>query len=45
MCLLPAGLGFCSALLDREGRGWNDRLAGSRLTAATRTVSSSDTDG
>jgi uncharacterized RDD family membrane protein YckC len=45
MCLLPAGLGFCSALLDREGRGWNDRLAGSRLTAATRTASSSDTDG
>jgi uncharacterized RDD family membrane protein YckC len=31
ICLLPAGLGFCSILLDREGRGWNDRLAGSRL--------------
>lgn len=29
VCLLPAGLGFCSALFNREGRGWNDRLAGS----------------
>jgi uncharacterized RDD family membrane protein YckC len=29
ICLLPAGLGFCSVLFNREGRGWNDRLAGS----------------
>lgn len=34
ICLLPGGLGFCSMLLNREGRGWNDRLAGSIVVAA-----------
>jgi len=34
MCLLPAGLGFISVLLNRQGRGWNDRLAGSVVVAA-----------
>jgi uncharacterized RDD family membrane protein YckC len=29
--VLPAGLGSLSVLLDRDGRGWNDRLAGTRL--------------
>ncbi|HKJ05632.1 MAG TPA: RDD family protein [Geopsychrobacteraceae bacterium] len=28
---LPAGLGYLSVLLNSEGRGWNDRLAGTRL--------------
>jgi len=28
--LLPAGLGYLT-VLNREGRGWNDRLAGTRL--------------
>lgn len=31
VCLLPIGLGFCSALFHRNGRGWNDRLAGSMV--------------
>lgn len=34
ICLLPVGVGFCSALLNREGRGWNDRLAGSVVVVA-----------
>lgn len=34
ICLLPAGLGFCSMLFNRERRGWNDRLAGSVVVAA-----------
>jgi uncharacterized RDD family membrane protein YckC len=32
LCLLPGGLGFLSIIVrDGEGRGWNDRLAGSRV--------------
>jgi uncharacterized RDD family membrane protein YckC len=38
MCLLPAGLGFCSMLLNREGRGWNDRLAGSLVIPANQVL-------
>jgi uncharacterized RDD family membrane protein YckC len=34
LSLLPAGVGFFSAAFDREGRGWNDRLAGSRVVRA-----------
>lgn len=34
LCLLPAGLGFCSALFNRRGRGWNDLLAGSVVVPA-----------
>lgn len=34
ICLLPVGLGFFSVLLNCEGRGWNDRLAGSVVVAA-----------
>lgn len=29
--LLPAGLGYLSVILHKEGRGWNDRLAGTQL--------------
>lgn len=29
--ILPAGLGYLSVLLNKEGRGWNDRLAGTQL--------------
>lgn len=36
LCLLPLGLGFCSALFRRDGRGWNDRLAGSMVIPAGR---------
>jgi uncharacterized RDD family membrane protein YckC len=31
---LPLGLGFASVLLDREGRGWHDRAAGTRVVPA-----------
>jgi uncharacterized RDD family membrane protein YckC len=31
LCLLPGGMGFLSIVRDGEGRGWNDRLAGSRV--------------
>jgi uncharacterized RDD family membrane protein YckC len=31
---LPAGLGFASVLLDREGRGWHDHAAGTRVVRA-----------
>lgn len=31
LCLLSGGMGFLSALRNGEGRGWNDRLAGSRV--------------
>jgi len=34
ICLLPVGLGFFSALLNHEGRGWNDRLAGTVVVSA-----------
>jgi uncharacterized RDD family membrane protein YckC len=33
LCL--AGAGFAAALFDDEGRGWNDRLAGSRVVTWT----------
>lgn len=29
--LLPCGLGYLSVLVNRQGRGWNDRFADSRL--------------
>jgi len=32
-CLLSLGAGFFLALRDAEGRGWNDRMAGTRLVA------------
>lgn len=41
ICLLPVGLGFCSALFNREGRGWNDRLAGSVVVSANEGESES----
>ena len=41
ICLLPVGLGFFSALLHREGRGWNDRLAGSVVVSANEAESES----
>ncbi|MEZ4483639.1 MAG: RDD family protein [Syntrophotaleaceae bacterium] len=31
VALLPAGLGYLSIVLDGEQKGWNDRLAGSRV--------------
>jgi uncharacterized RDD family membrane protein YckC len=31
---LPVGLGFASVLLDREGRGWHDHAAGTRVVRA-----------
>ncbi len=31
LSLLPAGLGFLSVIVAPQGRGWNDRLAGSRV--------------
>jgi uncharacterized RDD family membrane protein YckC len=31
---LPAGLGFASVLLDRDGRGWHDHAAGTRVVRA-----------
>jgi uncharacterized RDD family membrane protein YckC len=34
MLALPAGLGFASVLLDREGRGWHDHAAGTRVVRA-----------
>ncbi|MEJ2698472.1 MAG: RDD family protein [Desulfuromonadales bacterium] len=34
LSLIPAGAGFLAAALDRQGRGWNDRLAGSRVVKA-----------
>jgi uncharacterized RDD family membrane protein YckC len=30
--LMPLGLGYLAALFSAEGRGWNDRLAGTRVT-------------
>ncbi len=32
--LLPAGFGFVAARLAADGRGWNDRLAGTRVVPA-----------
>ncbi|WP_305045240.1 RDD family protein [Geoalkalibacter sp.] len=32
-CLLSLGIGFFLALRHPEGRGWNDRMAGTRLVA------------
>ncbi|MBN1956965.1 MAG: RDD family protein [Desulfuromonadales bacterium] len=29
--LLPAGLGYLAMLIRQDGRGWNDRLAGTRV--------------
>jgi len=31
--MLPCGLGYLSIVFNRQGRGWNDRFAGSRLVA------------
>ena len=31
LAALPAGLGFWWAAIDRDGRGWHDRLSGTRL--------------
>ncbi len=31
LSLLPAGIGFLLIFFDRQGRGWNDRLAGTRV--------------
>ncbi|WP_291315735.1 RDD family protein [Desulfuromonas sp.] len=31
LSLLPAGCGYLAVIFDGEGRGWNDRLAGSRV--------------
>jgi len=33
IAMLPCGLGYLSVPLSRQGRGWNDRFAGSRLVA------------
>jgi uncharacterized RDD family membrane protein YckC len=33
--LLPAGLGFLTVMMDRELRGWNDRLANTRVVNKT----------
>ena len=30
--VLPVGLGYLTVLINKEGRGWNDQLAGTRLT-------------
>lgn len=32
LCCLPLGLGYLRIVFDRERRGWNDRLAGTRVT-------------
>lgn len=34
LALLPAGLGFLVIPFDQQGRGWNDRLAGTRVFPA-----------
>jgi len=31
--MLPCGFGYLSIVFNRQGRGWNDRFAGSRLVA------------
>ncbi len=31
--VLPLGLGYLAILLSAEGRGWNDRLAGTRVVS------------
>jgi uncharacterized RDD family membrane protein YckC len=36
LSLLPVGLGYLRIALDAEGRGWNDRLANSRVVRADR---------
>jgi uncharacterized RDD family membrane protein YckC len=35
---IPAGLGFASALFNREHRGLHDRFAGTRVVRAVRAV-------
>lgn len=38
----PAGLGLWWAALDRERRGWHDRLSGTRLVHEPRAVSAGE---
>ena len=38
LSLLPVGLGFLWALLDREGLSWHDRLSGTRLLLLPRST-------
>jgi uncharacterized RDD family membrane protein YckC len=35
LCLLPAGLGYMATVIDKERRGWNDRLAGTQVVPVT----------
>ena len=36
--LLPAGLGYLLALMSPDRRGWNDRLAGTRVISLRRSA-------
>jgi uncharacterized RDD family membrane protein YckC len=43
LSLLAAGVGFLCIFFDPEGRGWNDRLAGSRVVPARWSEEMEDT--
>lgn len=45
LCLLPAGLGFLRIVFDGQGRGWNDRLAGSRVVCVPQKDEGAVVDG
>lgn len=38
LSLIPAGLGYLRIVVDRERRGWNDRLAGSRVVTVDEEI-------
>ncbi len=47
ICLLTAGIGFLASVFDKQGQGWNDRLAGTRVVraAAEQWVSAGSGEG